>query len=85
MVFPPTYRMERGKQEYSNKKNQNPSYTDRVLYRSINGLEVNVSPLFYSADMYLDQVLLVTVVGLHLPSRASVLDCVCDNRTCIVW
>jgi hypothetical protein len=34
ITFPPTYRMIKGKDEYSNKKNQNPSYTDRVLWRS---------------------------------------------------
>eukprot|EP01138_Halocafeteria_seosinensis_P012793 gb/GECG01013069.1/.p1 GENE.gb/GECG01013069.1/~~gb/GECG01013069.1/.p1 ORF type:complete len:1900 (+),score=251.56 gb/GECG01013069.1/:1-5700(+) len=33
--FPPTYRLERGKGvSFQNKKNQNASYTDRVLYRS---------------------------------------------------
>jgi hypothetical protein len=32
--FPPTYRMIKGEHEYSNKKNQNPSYCDRVLCRS---------------------------------------------------
>jgi hypothetical protein len=31
--FPPTYRRERGgNEEYSNKKNQSPSYTDRIIY-----------------------------------------------------
>jgi hypothetical protein len=32
--FKPTYRWEKGKDEYSNKKNQNPSYCDRVLWRT---------------------------------------------------
>ncbi len=60
--FPPTYRMEKGRAEYNNKKNQNPSYTDRILWRSLNGLEGRVSPLFYAADMSL---LLVRVVRLY--------------------
>ena len=35
--FPPTYRMIKGAAEYSNKKNQNPSYCDRVLHRAAPG------------------------------------------------
>jgi hypothetical protein len=31
--FPPTYRMNKNQQGYSNKKDQNPSFTDRILYR----------------------------------------------------
>src|SRR5690606_9754159 len=31
--FPPTYRMMKMEQGYSNKKDQNPSFTDRILYR----------------------------------------------------
>lgn len=31
--FPPTYRMNKNAQGYSNKKDQNPSFTDRVLFR----------------------------------------------------
>ena len=49
--FPPTYRMEKGKaDQYSNKKHQNPSYTDRVLYRSLPRLEDGVTTIFYGAD-----------------------------------
>jgi hypothetical protein len=51
--FPPTYRLEKGKDEYSNKKNQNPSYTDRILHRSLPRLEHQVEPLFYGADFAL--------------------------------
>jgi hypothetical protein len=32
--FKPTYRWEKGRDEYSNKKYQNPSYCDRVLWRT---------------------------------------------------
>ena len=32
--FPPTYRMDKGVYEYSNKRNQNPSYCDRILWRT---------------------------------------------------
>jgi hypothetical protein len=56
IAFPPTYRMEKGRDEYNNKKNQNPSYTDRILYRSLHGLEGKVSVLFYGADMELELV-----------------------------
>ena len=48
--------MEKGRDEYNNKRNQNPSYTDRILYRTLNGLEDRVSPLFYGADMTVDLV-----------------------------
>lgn len=48
--FPPTYRWERGKEEFSNKKSQNPSYTDRILIRSLPRLEDSVAPLFYASD-----------------------------------
>ena len=34
IAFPPTYRLVKGAPAYSNKKNQNPSYCDRVLYKS---------------------------------------------------
>ena len=54
--FPPTYRMEKGRDDYSNKNNQNASYTDRILYRSLHGLESNVTPLFYGANMALELV-----------------------------
>ena len=35
--FAPTYRMVKGSVDYSNKKNQNPSYCDRVLHRAAPG------------------------------------------------
>ena len=37
ITFPPTYRMLKGQPGYSNKKNQNPSYTDRVQWLSAPG------------------------------------------------
>jgi len=37
--FPPTYRWKRGKKELSNKRDQPPSYTDRVLWHSKKGSE----------------------------------------------
>lgn len=36
--FPPTYQYERGKNEYSTKKMRVPSYTDRILWKSLPGL-----------------------------------------------
>lgn len=48
-TFAPTYRMEKGADAYSNKKYQNASYTDRVLWRSRAGLKPRVSQLYYDA------------------------------------
>lgn len=49
--FPPTYRMMRGTDllEYSNKKNQNASYTDRILWRPAPSQASRVKLLFYAA------------------------------------
>ena len=38
--FLPSYKMEKGRLEYVNKKNQAPSYCDRVLYRNNSCLEI---------------------------------------------
>jgi hypothetical protein len=48
--------MEKGRDDYSNKKNQNPSYTDRIMYRSLHGLEGKISVLFYGAEMEVELV-----------------------------
>jgi len=37
--FEPTYRMETHNSAYSNKREQSPSWTDRILYKSIAHLE----------------------------------------------
>ncbi|CEO99150.1 hypothetical protein PBRA_001055, partial [Plasmodiophora brassicae] len=39
LAFAPTYRMERNSSEYSNKREQSPSWTDRILYKSRPGAE----------------------------------------------
>ena len=49
--FLPTYRMIKGAAGYNNKNNQNPSYTDRVLYRSAPGESKNLSLQWYEAAM----------------------------------
>ena len=49
--FRPSYRMERGVDMYNNKKNQNPSYCDRVLWRSLPGFVDHVEPLAYESHM----------------------------------
>ena len=49
--FLPTYRMIKGASGYNNKNNQNPSYTDRVLYRSAPGENKNLSLQWYEAAM----------------------------------
>jgi hypothetical protein len=46
--FPPTYRMIKGAHEYSNKKNQNPSYCDRVLWKSNRHGPATVLPTGYA-------------------------------------
>ena len=43
--FIPTYRWQRNRREFSNKKEQSPSYTDRVLWHSRAGAERNVRML----------------------------------------
>lgn len=45
--FAPTYRMLKGEVGYSNKKCQNPSWTDRILWRSHPGVESHVAMLAY--------------------------------------
>lgn len=47
IAFPPTYRYLKGKPEFSNKKNQNPSYCDRVLWRSAAALAGKVRQTHY--------------------------------------
>lgn len=47
--FAPTYRMNKGRPGYSNKRNQNPSYTDRVLWRSRAGFRADVRQTMYDA------------------------------------
>eukprot|EP01029_Cantina_marsupialis_P023527 TRINITY_DN5895_c0_g3_i1.p1 TRINITY_DN5895_c0_g3~~TRINITY_DN5895_c0_g3_i1.p1 ORF type:complete len:1899 (+),score=565.67 TRINITY_DN5895_c0_g3_i1:99-5795(+) len=47
--FAPTYRMIKNGHGYSNKKNQNPSYTDRILWRSLPGFKSNVRQLSYNS------------------------------------
>lgn len=54
--FAPTYRMIKGKAlTYSNKRNQNMSWTDRVLWRTSGGLRGGVQPIFYASCFSLDQ------------------------------
>lgn len=70
--FAPTYRMEKGKEEYSNKRYQNASYTDRVLWRSREGLRSAVSLLYYDACFGMNMsdhrpVSAAFVVGTKLP------------------
>lgn len=47
--FPPTYRMNKGAPGYSNKRFQAPSYTDRILVRSVTGYESKVRQNSYKA------------------------------------
>ena len=46
--FNPTYRLVKGKREYSNKKHQNPSYCDRVVWKSAAGFEGKVIQTMYN-------------------------------------
>ncbi len=46
--FQPTYRWVKGEREYSNKKNQNPSYCDRILWKSAPGCEMKVTNTLYN-------------------------------------
>ena len=48
VLFRPTYRMEKGRDAYNNKKFQNPSWTDRILYKSAAGLKADVAVLNYT-------------------------------------
>jgi len=52
--FAPTYRMIKGKDAYSNKKYQNPSYTDRVLWRSLPGSSPQLYQTLYTSAPKLD-------------------------------
>merc|ERR1711991_258636 len=47
--FAPTYRMVRNHHDYSNKRFQSPSWTDRILWRTAAGLEKSVEVLEYGA------------------------------------
>jgi len=50
IAFRPTYRLEFGRKRiYSNKRHQNPSWTDRILWRSRPGAEMKVEQLEYEA------------------------------------
>ena len=49
--WPPTYRMLKGEPGYSNKRNQNPSYTDRILWRSHDGFQSHVGCSRYSGQL----------------------------------
>mmetsp|Transcript_17382 Transcript_17382/g.35862 ORF Transcript_17382/g.35862 Transcript_17382/m.35862 type:complete len:2102 (+) Transcript_17382:50-6355(+) len=53
--FAPTYRMNKGKSGYNNKKNQNPSYCDRVLWRSLPGAAPQLYQTVYSSAATLNQ------------------------------
>ena len=48
--FPPTYRWERNKRMFSNKKDQPPSYTDRILIYSRPGCESKVHSIIYGSS-----------------------------------
>ena len=77
--FPPTYRMERGKGNnwnYNNKKNQNPSWTDRVLWRSCQGKHNRVKLEQYTAAHELVQ-------SDHRPVHASFI-VGCDVRNVVI-
>lgn len=47
--FAPTYRWETGSDEFSWKRGQTPSYTDRVLARSLPGVADRLSQTAYAA------------------------------------
>lgn len=49
--FAPTYRMLKGRGGYSNKKNQNPSYTDRVVWRSAASCQSDVKNVEYTGTV----------------------------------
>lgn len=66
ITFAPTYRLEKGRAEYSNKRFQNASYTDRVLWRSRAGRSASVSQLYYDAVPQLN-------ISDHRPVAASFL------------
>jgi len=44
--FPPTFKMER-RPGYTYKENRTPSYTDRILWKTGDRLEENITPLCY--------------------------------------
>ena len=47
--FAPTYRMVKGENEYSNKKHQNPSYCDRILWKSLPGAAPQMYQTLYTS------------------------------------
>lgn len=51
IAFPPTYRWSKTGQDFSNKRGQAPSYTDRVFVRSLPGVADRVRLLSYWAAM----------------------------------
>ena len=53
--FAPTYRMQRGKKGYSQKRFQSPSYTDRILWHSRSGCKGDIEALKYYARHDLQQ------------------------------
>ena len=52
--FAPSYRLEKGGKEYINKRNQNPSYTDRVLWTSKPGYRDSLTCRRYRCDFKFD-------------------------------
>lgn len=73
--FPPTYRMLKGREGYSNKKNQSPSYTDRVLWRSAEGLRAHVECVEYNAAHGL--LMVRSALLLHVPWRSFLTVALC--------
>ena len=55
IAFAPTYRMVRGHHDYSNKRFQSPSWTDRILWRTRAGMEKNVEMLEYKGVFNMTQ------------------------------
>ena len=53
--FAPTYRMVRGHHDYSNKRFQSPSWTDRILWHTRAGMEKNVENLEYNGVFNMPQ------------------------------
>eukprot|EP01138_Halocafeteria_seosinensis_P003314 gb/GECG01003390.1/.p1 GENE.gb/GECG01003390.1/~~gb/GECG01003390.1/.p1 ORF type:complete len:1464 (+),score=179.86 gb/GECG01003390.1/:1-4392(+) len=52
--FPPTYRWKTDSAEFSNKRSQAPSYTDRILVRALPGIAASIKNWYYGAahDFY---------------------------------
>lgn len=80
--FAPTYRMVKGKPEYSNKKNQNASWCDRVLVRSFPGYRSRVEQTLYTGLFDLTQ---VSWGGARLTKggRRFTQDDLCGQRLCL--